>query len=275
MKSNFKYWLMSFAYIFLLTSSYAATVDTLTINSKTMNKGIKNVIILPEKYDKEQQYPVLYLLHGYSGRYDNWVNNVDEIKKLVDFYHYIVVCPDGGFDSWYWDVKGDQNYQYETFVSEELPTYIDAHYATKNDRSARAISGLSMGGHGALSLAFKHQDVYGAAGSTSGGLDIRPFPMNWNIKNRIGSYAAHPQEWESKSVINMINLLEPNKLALIIDCGREDFFYKVNMAFHDKLDYANIPHTFITRAGAHNWEYWSKSIVYQMAFFHDFFNKKQ
>lgn len=273
MNMKLKYWLVALFFLFLI-KGHAATVDTLTINSKSMLKGIKAVVILPEKYDKKNQYPVLYLLHGFGGRYDNWVNNVPDVKKLVDNYQYIVVCPDGGFDSWYWDIQGDRNYQYDTFVSQELITHIDANYSTKKDRSARAITGLSMGGHGAMTLALNHQDIYGAAGSTSGGLDIRPFPMNWNIKSRIGTYTAHPVEWENKSVINQVHLLEPNKLDLIIDCGKEDFFYKVNQAIHDKLDYNNISHTFITRSGAHNWDYWSKSIIYQMAFFNEFFIKK-
>lgn len=274
MNKSIKYWLISLIFVLICSGIQAATVDTLSIESKSMSKGIKTVIVLPDKYDKAAQYPVLYLLHGYSGRYDNWVNNAPEIKKLVDIYNYIVVCPDGGFDSWYWDIAGDKNYQYDTFVSQELVNYIDTHYATKKDRSARAITGLSMGGHGAMTLAINHQATYGAAGSTSGGLDIRPFPMNWNIRNRIGTYSSQPMEWEAKSVINLIHLLEPNRLELIIDCGKEDFFYKVNLAIHDKLDYHNIAHTFMTRAGAHNWDYWSKSIVYQMAFFNEFFTKK-
>lgn len=274
MNKSIKYWLISLIFVLICSGIQAATVDTLSIESKSMSKGIKTVIVLPDKYDKAAQYPVLYLLHGYSGRYDNWVNNAPEIRKLVDIYNYIVVCPDGGFDSWYWDVAGDKNYQYDTFVSQELVNYIDTHYATKKDRSARAITGLSMGGHGAMTLAINHQATYGAAGSTSGGLDIRPFPMNWNIRNRIGTYSSQPMEWEAKSVINLIHLLEPNRLELIIDCGKEDFFYKVNLAIHDKLDYHNIAHTFMTRAGAHNWDYWSKSIVYQMAFFNEFFTKK-
>ncbi|WGQ15400.1 alpha/beta hydrolase [Sphingobacterium faecium] len=274
MNKSIKYWLISLIFVLICSGIQAATVDTLSIESKSMSKGIKTVIVLPDKYDKAAQYPVLYLLHGYSGRYDNWVNNAPEIKKLVDIYNYIVVCPDGGFDSWYWDIVGDKNYQYDTFVSQELVHYIDTHYATKKDRSARAITGLSMGGHGAMTLAINHQATYGAAGSTSGGLDIRPFPMNWNIRNRIGTYSSQPMEWEAKSVINLIHLLEPNRLELIIDCGKEDFFYKVNLAIHDKLDYHNIAHTFMTRSGAHNWDYWSKSIVYQMAFFNEFFTKK-
>ncbi|WP_353681978.1 alpha/beta hydrolase family protein [Sphingobacterium sp. 40-24] len=255
-----------------LTNSYAAKVDTLSIQSPSMGKAINTVVILPQNYSSKINYPVLYLLHGYSGNYSNWVKN-SSVSALADQYGYMVVCPDGGFGSWYWDIANDKNYQYETFVSKELIDYVDQHYSTIKDRSGRAITGLSMGGHGALSLAIKHQDSYGAAGSTAGGVDFRPFPLNWEIKDRIGNYADVPQEWDNRVVMNMVPKLINNKLRLIIDCGKEDFFYTVNVALHDKLMYHNINHTFVTSEGGHNWEYWSRSIVYQMAFFKGYFDQ--
>lgn len=253
---------------------YAAKVDTLSIQSPAMGKAIKTVVILPQKYSKGENYPVLYLLHGYSGNYSNWVKN-SSVSTLADQYGYMVVCPDGGFGSWYWDISNDKNYQYETFVSKELIDYVDKHYSTIKDRKGRAITGLSMGGHGALSLAIKHQDIYGAAGSTAGGVDFRPFPLNWEIKDRIGTYADAPQEWDNRVVINMVPKLVNNGLRLIIDCGKEDFFYAVNVALHDKLMYHNINHTFVTSEGGHNWEYWSRSIIYQMAFFKGYFDQPE
>ncbi|WP_313448179.1 MULTISPECIES: alpha/beta hydrolase family protein [unclassified Sphingobacterium] len=261
-------------FFYSFTVCYAAKVDTLSVPSHSMNKGIKTVVILPQNYSKEINYPVLYLLHGYSGNYSNWIKN-SSVGALVDQYGYVVVCPDGGFGSWYWDMPNDKNYQYETFVSKELVEYIDQHYSTIKTRDGRAITGLSMGGHGALSLAIKHQDIYGAAGSTAGGVDFRPFPMNWEIKDRIGNYADVPQEWDSRVVINMVPKLVNNKLRLMIDCGKEDFFYAVNVALHDKLMYHNINHTFVTSEGGHNWEYWSRSIVYQMAFFKGYFGESE
>lgn len=273
MKTTFHFLLACLFSVLLSHTAHAAKVDTLSIPSARMNKSIKTVVILPDSYSKNKQYPVLYLLHGFSGNYSNWVNNAPEVKKLVDYYNYLVICPDGGFGSWYWDMASDRNYQYETFVSGELVSFVDQHYSTVKNRNGRAISGLSMGGHGALSLAIKHQETYGAAGSTAGGVDFRPFPLNWQIKDRIGSYDEVPAEWDNRVVINMINRLVSDKLALIIDCGKEDFFYPVNVALHDKLIYHNINHTFITSEGAHNWAYWKRSVVYQMAFFNRFFSQ--
>ncbi|WP_245935822.1 alpha/beta hydrolase [Sphingobacterium athyrii] len=265
---------LSIALCCFCIASKAAKVDTLAIRSQRMDKVIKTVVILPKGYSESTKYPVLYLLHGYSGNYSNWVKN-SNVAALADQYGYMVVCPDGGFGSWYWDITNDRNYQYETFVSKELIDYIDGHYATVQDRRGRAITGLSMGGHGALSLAIKHQELYGAAGSTAGGVDFRPFPLNWEIKDRIGNYADSTQAWDDRVVINMIPKLVNNQLRLIIDCGKEDFFYPVNVALHDKLMYHNINHTFVTSEGGHNWTYWSRSIIYQMAFFNDFFSQPE
>src|SRR5690606_1283607 len=133
--------------------------------------------------------------------------------------------PDGGVTSWYFDSPIDPQMQYETYMSKELITRIDQTYRTLSDRSGRAITGLSMGGHGAFYLAFKHQDIWGAAGSMSGGVDLRPFPNNWDLAKRLGNYAEHKENWETNTVINLVHQLEGDHLKLIFDCGSSDFFY--------------------------------------------------
>lgn len=248
----------------------AASVDTISIFSETMNKDIKTVVIRPEGV-VDKPLATLYLLHGYSGNYSNWVEKVPQIKALADQYNYVIVCPDGGYGSWYWDSPIDESYRYETFISKELVFAIESKYNVIKDRAGRAITGLSMGGHGALYLAIQHQDVFGAAGSTSGGVDIRAFPNNWEIIKRLGAYHDNKDRWESHTVINMLHLIKPNSLKIIIDCGYSDFFYKVNQNLHEELLYLNIPHTYLNFPGAHNWAYWSQSIVYQMAFFDLYF----
>src|SRR5690606_29461503 len=142
--------------------------------------------------------------------------------------NYRVVCPDGGYGSWYWDIPGNEEWQYETFVSKELVSFVERNYAARQDKKSRAITGLSMGGHGALYLAINHQDIYGAAGSTAGGVDIRPFPNNWEIARRLGSYSSNKSVWEEHTVIELVHRIEPKSLKLFIDCGTEDFFYTVN-----------------------------------------------
>lgn len=258
-------------FVWLQQTVYAAIVDTVDTYSPSMQKNIRAVVIRPDNYSRVSTLPVVYLLHGYGGNYADWINKAKGFEKLADQYEMMIVCPDGGFGSWYWDSPADPSFRYETYVADELVKWIDSKYKTIKDRKARAITGLSMGGHGALYLAFKHQDIFGAAGSMSGGVDIRPFPDNWDMAKRLGSYALYPERWEAHTVINMLHLLKPKSLALIIDCGTEDFFYDVNKNLHEQLLYRNIPHDFITRPGAHNWNYWQNAIQYQLLFMHHFF----
>lgn len=259
--------------LLLVLSGFAGMVDTVVTYSASMQKDIKAVVVRPASYSKSKHYPVVYLLHGYSGNYADWVKKVKRLPALCDELDVMIVCPDGNFSSWYFDSPLDKDWRYETYVSKELVNWVDAHYSTVADRKGRAITGLSMGGHGALYLAFRHQDVFGAAGSMSGGVDLRPFPLNWDISKRIGAYKDQPGAWEEHSVINLTHLLVNNALALLIDCGTGDFFYRVNVNLHEKLRERNIGHDFISRPGAHNWEYWENAVEYQLLFMNRYFRK--
>lgn len=249
----------------------AARVDTLQVQSDAMNKLVKNVVILPDDYDGSNAFPVVYLLHGAGGNYADWVTKVPAVKSYADHYQVLIVCPDGGRTSWYFDSPVDPSMQYETYVSSELVSRIDQTYKTIASPKGRAITGLSMGGHGAFYLAFRHQDVWGAAGSMSGGVDIRPFPNNWDIAKRLGTYAENKANWEENTVTNLVYLLDGRRLKLVFDCGVDDFFYGVNHRLHQKLVERNIPHDYTERPGGHTWEYWTNSVKYHLLYFNDFF----
>lgn len=259
----------------IIFSSKAAQVDTVLVFSSSMKKNIKTCVILPDSYKKsDKKFPVVYLLHGYSGNYASWAKDFKELKKQVDLYNFIVIGVDGNYSSWYFDSPIDSSFKYETYVTGELVPYIDKNYKTISRREGRAISGLSMGGHGALYLSIKHQDIFGAAGSMSGGVDFRPFPDNWDIKKRLGTINEFPQNWDKNTVVNMLDLLPNNSLKLIIDCGVDDFFMKVNRDLHAKMLDKKINHDYIERPGEHNLAYWENALKFQLLFFSNFFNEK-
>jgi len=259
--------------VFVKQTGWAAKIDTVETYSPSMKKTIKAVVMTPDSYANDKELPVLYVLHGYSGNYSDWVKKSPNIHQMADLHQMIIVCPDGNFGSWYFDSPADPSFRYETYVATELVNWIDSHYKTIKDRSGRGITGLSMGGHGALYLAFRHQDVFGAAGSMSGGVDIRPFPNNWDMAKRLGTYAQFPERWEQNTVINLLHLLTPGSLTILVDCGTEDFFFRVNNNLHEKMLERNIAHDYITRPGGHNWNYWNNAILYQTLFMRQFFDR--
>ncbi len=273
MKRNLLLLLCLSVSLVFVNKAQAAKVDTVETYSDAMHKKIKAVVITPDGYEQGKEYPVVYLLHGAGGNYKQYISLNHGITAWADYYHLMIVCADGNNTSWYFDSPVDPASKYETYVAKELVAYIDKNYKTIKNRKGRAISGLSMGGHGALYLAIRHQDVFGAVGSMSGGVDIRPFPKNWDLAKRLGSYAEYPENWEKNTVTNMIYLLTPNALAITFDCGTEDFFFKVNEEFHKKLLERNIPHDFTARPGAHTSQYWANSINYHLLFFNTYFKK--
>ena len=259
--------------VLLCQTALAFEEKVVMVRSDKMNKDVPVTIMIPDTYESFSKFPVLYLLNGWSGTHRHWPER-GNVGPLADKYNVIIVMPDTGYDSWYFDSKVTPEYQYETFVTKELIEYIDSNYKTIQKREGRAITGLSMGGHGALFLSFRHQDIYGSAGSMSGGVDIRPFPEKWGIAKRLGTKDENPQVWEENTVINLTHLLKPGSLNLIVDCGTGDFFYEVNCNLHNKLMDEGIPHDFISRPGGHNGEYWNNSLPYQIMFFKNFFDKK-
>lgn len=260
------------AFVLLACSvAWAGKVDTLMVKSPSMNKEVEVVVVTP---DKPGRYPVVYMLHGYGGNARSWVKLIPDMPQMADRDGVIFVCPDGK-NSWYWDSPKNPAYRYETFVAKELVAYIDGHYPTVADRKARAITGLSMGGHGAMWISFRHKDVFGAAGSTSGGVDIRPFPNNWDMAEQLGREADNRNSWEEHAAINQIDRLKNGDLALIIDCGYRDFFFEVNNNFHEKLLKYKIDHDFYVRPGAHDADYWRNSIRYHFLFFKRFFDRNK
>lgn len=250
--------------------SQAFRVDTVFVHSASMQKEVPVVYILPDKALQGEACPVVYLLHGYSDNYKTWISRKPDLKQQADDKGFIFVCPDGS-TSWYWDSPQDSTFRYETFVARELVRYTDSHYPTLRNPKGRAISGQSMGGHGALWLAVHYPDMFGAAGSMSGGVDILPFPKNWEIDRRLGNQDEYPEVWEAHTVINCLPLFKQAGLDLIIDCGSSDFFYEVNCQLHRKLLEQGVRHDFIVRPGGHSWEYWVSSFDFQLLFFEKYF----
>ena len=260
--------------VLLCHTASAYRQEVVMVRSESMDKDVPVTVITQDSYDGGRDFPVVYILHGFSDNHLKWAEG-GLAGRLADQYEVLAVLPDGGFSSWYFDSPVMPEYKYETFVSKELVSYIDENFETKADRSARAVTGNSMGGHGALYLTIRHQDVFGNAGSMSGGVDIRPFPDNWHISHRLGRIDEYPENWENNAVINLTHLLKPGFVNIIFDCGTEDFFYEVNCNLHKRLMEQSIPHEFHSRPGRHDWAYWRNAIEYQFLFFSQEFNKNR
>lgn len=253
----------------------AAKVDTIMVFSNSMQKQIKCVVIKPSAYKKRKlRFAAVYLLHGYAGWYSNWIIRVPELKEYADKYKILIVCPDGDYAGWYFDSPVNPKMKYETYISKEVPHYVDSAYRTIADRGHRAITGLSMGGHGALFIAWRHAETFSAAGSMSGVVDLSELKSKYDIAKLLGDTLRNADNYKNYSVINVVETKPADSLALIIDDGIDDNFIAYNRTLHKKLLALKVPHEYIERPGKHNWDYWRYAIQFQLLFFRKFFDSQ-
>ncbi|MBO0356549.1 esterase family protein [Hymenobacter sp. BT186] len=282
--------LFRFLLLLLLNSTvaFAAKVDTLAIPSAAMQRTYKAAVAVPASYikNKKARYPVLYLLHGAYGHFADWSRSTPDktlIHRLADQYNLIIVMPEGETFSFYLDSPVNKASQFETYITKEVIEKIDQTYRTVARKEGRVISGLSMGGHGALYLSGRHPELFAAAGSMSGALDISVSNRRLNPeedKNRralfepiLGPEGPHPNLYDANSVVGMTDKLYTNGLPLIIDCGVDDFLIEINREVHRRLIYNHTPHDYTERPGAHTWEYWQNALPYHVQFFQQVLEK--
>ncbi|PCJ81198.1 MAG: XynC protein [Bacteroidetes bacterium] len=267
--TKIKLGVISLFLIVVSTLNINAGIDTLYVNSVCMNKEIPNLIILPDSFNTtSDQTSIIYLLHGAGGDFGNWMRRFPELQDLSNELNQIIVCPDGSKTSWYIDSPEDPNSQYESYIINDLVPTIDSMYTS----SQIAITGLSMGGHGALFLALRHPEIFDLAGSMSGGVDLRPFEDNWNLTSILGTSNEFPERWKSLSVVGIVeNMSKPSMQKFIFDCGIDDFFLEVNRSLDLIMTEKGIDHIYSERPGTHDWNYWRVSIIEHLLFFNNEF----
>ena len=241
----------------------AFRVDTLAIATAYLPGDEAVTVVVPEAASSKP-CPTVYILNGYSGNHLDYITRVKGLGDMADRLGMVLVMPDGR-NSWYWDTD---SMKMESFITKDLVKYIDTHYSTIPDRANRAIMGLSMGGHGALRLATLHPDIWGSAGSMSGGVDITKFPKSWGMAKLLGtSYEANPAKWRPHTVASLVPEMQKAGVNYTFDCGCEDFFAEVNAALHEAMLEAGVPHDYSSRPGKHSWAYWSNSLPYILHYF--------
>ncbi len=266
--------LFSFFLVSICSLVKAAKVDTIIVFSNSMQKQIKCIVVKPFSYkNKKLRFSTVYLLHGHGGWYSNWIIRVPELKDYADEFGLLIVCPDGDTASWYFDSPVNAKMRYETYISNEVPHYIDSAYRTVADKDHRAITGLSMGGHGALFIAWRHPEIFAAGGSMSGGVDLNGSKNKFGIIKVLGDTLQYANNWKNYSVINLVETKLSDSLAIIIDDGIDDIFIASNRKLHQKLLALKISHEYIERPGNHSWDYWRYAVNFQLLFFRKFFDK--
>lgn len=227
-------------------------------------------VILPFDYEERKnagrQYPVLYLLHGLWGHYDNWTDKT-KIVSLARGHNVIIVMPEGG-DGWYLDSAVRPNDKYESYIIKELIPTVEHEYRAINDRRGRAVAGLSMGGYGAIKFGLKYPDKFVFVGSMSGALNGTKFTgtKDKEIGQLVDQYMGpiDSQVRKDNDIFDLVSKLKASGISALpfiyMDCGTEDFLFAANRDFSSLLQEKKIPHEYRELPGAHTWPYWEQQI---------------
>jgi enterochelin esterase family protein len=157
-------------------SAFAGQIEDATFSSKALGADLSVNIYRPDGEPPENGWPVLYLLHGHDGDQNSW-RDLGNIQKTLDgmiasgAIHPLVVVMPGVKNSWYVDssaVGGPGDY--ETAITGDLRSHVEKTLPVRQDKQGRAIAGLSMGGFGALRLAYDHEHLFTAVASMSGAI---------------------------------------------------------------------------------------------------------
>jgi len=280
--------LLFIAFLFFPSLLFAQVkVDTLDVFSLSMQKTLKVAVTTPSTYQTSQdRYPVIYLLHGGSGSFSDWHQKVTQkgiVNQLAETYNVVIVTPGVGPASYYYDSPLLDSVRYETYMIQELIPLIDSQYRTLAQKESRAITGLSMGGHGAITLAAKHPELFVAAGSMSGvmNIDTDLWKVGEDFRNlrkkgqleMLGAINYKAPQFNPYTAVGLVDQLKDQGVAVIIDCGVDDFLIETNRQMHGILLDKKIAHEYIERPGAHTWTYWTEAVPVQFSFLNKYLQR--
>jgi len=226
--------------------------------SPELDRDMPYWLYLPPDYGStSRRYPVLYMLHGLGGHRDEWVvygliNTADKAILNGDFPPMIIVLPQG--DKAYWTNHTANGPLWGEYIERDLLGHIDSTYRTLRAARSRAIGGLSMGGWGALSHAFRRPDLFGAVGAHS--VALRP------LDDASLSFLGAGDELRGKEPITLARSLRGlEQLQIWIDMAEEDPWLERAELLHGILAGRGIPHIWQVYPGKHEYTYWEQHSI--------------
>ena len=249
--------LYALALLFLFSLfSKAEAQELIVINSERLKCDDSTLVFTPQGWTKESPTtPALFLLHGWSGNYRNW-NDKADIQAMSDKYGFIIVTPDGFYNSWYLNNIDKSKMQWRDFFDSELYPQISQMYNL--EPQSTFITGLSMGGHGAINIFIDDTARFKAAGSMSGVLNLHDTRLKESdMAEVLGPYTEDNTLFTESSAINRVSTIAGTKNILLISCGYDDSLAESSRKFAEECAKDEIPYILLMSPGNHSWKYWT------------------
>ncbi len=260
-------------------------VITDSIKSNILGATVKVNIYVPAEFDSNpaKQYPVLYLLHGFTDTYAAWVEKgkldrvADEMIQKGEIPPMVIVMPNAGGPetrgTWngYFNMEG---WAYSDFFYKELIPTIEKRYRIIGDKANRAVSGLSMGGGGCTVYAQHHTDLFSSCYAMSAWLISNDTQLDPNNRQTYVTKAVHQND-AIKYVSNASREVteQLKTVRWFIDIGDDDFLFDQDIQLYQAMRAKRIPCELRVRNGGHTWEYWNTALRTSLPFAAQSFKK--
>ena len=282
-----------FIFVLFLIAAGSATaqsrIDCSALNSRILKQAVRYCLYLPAGYDAgtaehpARRYPVLYFLHGLGDNEQTLFNSggwtlIDDLRNQHKLGDFLIVAPEGRRT--FYINSADGSVRYNDFFLQEFIPHIEGKYRIRSGRAGRAISGISMGGYGALRFAFAHPELFSAVSAQSAAL-ITESPQTLDSASQTGAPLAgvlgevfgkpiNVAHWNENSpfVLAKRNAAALRKAAIYFNCGQDDNygFEKGASALHEELQKESVKHEYHAYPGDHSLTYFLSHFAEVMEF---------
>ncbi len=258
------------------STAFTGRAECNSIPSKVLARDVPYCVLLPPSYDTEKtrRYPILYLLHGLGDNeqmliHSGGMNLVEDLWEQNQIGEFLIVTPAGGA-SFYINSR-DGKRRYEDFFLQDFMPGIEKRYRAQTQRKSRGIAGISMGGYGALHIAFRHPQLFGAVGAHSAALIEKIPDISARDSLQLGRLRVlgdafgspfDPTFWNQNDPVTIARTGNLAGLKIYFDCGSEDEYgFDAGAEALDKLlKSRHILHEFHLYPGGHNWIYFAEHL---------------
>jgi S-formylglutathione hydrolase FrmB len=271
------------AFAMAASTTLAATgrVECNSLPSKILSKPVRYCIVLPPSFDadKSRRFPFLYFLHGLGDSEQSFIhtgawNLTEELREKGAIKEFLIATPDG--DASFYINSKDGKMRYEDFLLQEFFPLVEKRYRAAPGRGHRAIAGISMGGYGALHLAFRHPQLFSSVGAHSAAL-IEKLPVflgatpnspRSRILGEVFGSPPDPAFWDRNSPLTLARTADLLGLKIYFDCGdQDDYGFDAGAAALDKiLSSRRIAHEYHLYPGRHDAFYFGEHLPASLEF---------
>ncbi|MEN6619453.1 MAG: alpha/beta hydrolase family protein [Rikenellaceae bacterium] len=261
--------------LFLFTGSLTFGQKKYVIESKNLKTNDTVLVFTPNGWDTDskESKPALFLLHGWSGCWSDWSKKTD-LQSFSDKYGFIIITPDGFYNGWYLNNIDPDKMQWRTFFDKELYPIMVKNYNLDPEKTF--ITGLSMGGHGAINIFLDDVKRFRAAGSMSGVLNLMDTRLKSSqITEVLGPYSDDAPNFANSSALNRLESIKGTDKIMLITCGAQDGLAKSAIDFTKRCDELKIPNILMLSPGVHSWKYWIYALDLHLFIFSRIVNNQE